>query len=143
MGVFADSSALVELYADEDGSAVIRALTDVVVSQVCRVEVVAALWREMRSGELEAGDVAVLVARFESDCFGAPDQPGRFLRTSITPDVLDLAARHAAVHGLRAYDAVQLASATAVVAVEPRLAHSAFHRSLRLAAAAEGFALVP
>mgnify|MGYP000037555924 CR=1 FL=1 len=55
-----------------------------------------------------------------------------------------MAARFAAVHGLRAYNAVQLASATTGRAVPPELAVLAcFDRSLRAAAAVEGFGLLP
>lgn len=49
-----------------------------------------------------------------------------------------------AVHGLRAYDAVQLATAQAVREAAPGCAaFAAFDKNLRGAAAMEGFALVP
>ncbi|MDQ6783137.1 MAG: hypothetical protein M3063_06800 [Actinomycetota bacterium] len=48
------------------------------------------------------------------------------------------------MHGLRAYDAVQLGSALAVRDVEKGCRSvAAFDAGLRRAAAAEGFALVP
>jgi uncharacterized protein len=54
------------------------------------------------------------------------------------------AARLAAVHGLRAHDAVQLATARAVRAADPAVARfAAFDRGLRAAAAVEGFTPVP
>jgi hypothetical protein len=62
----------------------------------------------------------------------------------MTPTVLDSAARLCAVHGLRAYDAVQLAAAVATKAVLPECrAFAAYDQDLRTAAATEGFALVP
>ena len=40
---FADSSALVKLYADELGADMVRALSPLIISQLARVEVPAAL----------------------------------------------------------------------------------------------------
>jgi uncharacterized protein len=56
--------------------------------------------------------------------------------------VLITAAREAARHALRAYDAVQLASALAVREIDPRCSHFArFDANLRRAAGRAGFAL--
>ena len=58
--------------------------------------------------------------------------------------MLDAAAALTATHGLRAYDAVQLASAITARKVEPRCdAFAAFDDRLREAAAREGFSLLP
>lgn len=144
MTTFADSSALVKLYADEDGHQRIRSLAVLVVSALARVEVPAAMWRKNRWGELVADDAAVLVAAFEADYFGTATDAPRFAAVAVTAAVLDDAARCAAVHGLRAYDAVQLASARAAVAADPDcVGFAAFGGVLRAAAAAEGFQLVP
>lgn len=144
MKAFADSSALVKLYADEDGSEEVRALAAVVVAQLCRVEVPAALWRKQRLGELDAADAQVLTADFEADYHGDADAGPRFAVLAATIDVLDDAARLCAAHGLRAYDSVQLASALGARAADPQCSHLAsFDRPLRRAAAAEGFALLP
>lgn len=142
MTVFADSSAVVKLYVPEDGAAEVRAVAEpVAISQLARVEVPAALWRKHRIGELDAHDASVLVSAFEAD-YGAADDG--FAVVAITAGVLDAAARHAARHGLRAYDAVQLASADACRAASPDMRTvAAFDRSLRSAAASEGFMLVP
>jgi len=118
-GVFADSSALVKLYADEPGAAAVRKHPHLVVCQLARVEVPAALWRKHRTGEVTAPDTAVLVADFEADYFGAVDEPPRFSVVTVTAAIIDAAAHLAGVHGLRAYDAVQLASALAVSDVVP------------------------
>lgn len=144
MSTFADSSALVKLYADEAGHEQIRRLTAVVVAELARVEVPAALWRKQRMGELSADDARVLTADFEADYFGTGSQPPRFAAATATGSVLDEAAWVCASHGLRAYDAVQLSSALAVRRVDEECtAFAAFDRSLRTAAAAAGFALVP
>jgi predicted nucleic acid-binding protein len=54
LSTFADSSALVKLYADEVGHEQVRGLVSVAVAQLARVEVPAALWRKQRMGELSA-----------------------------------------------------------------------------------------
>lgn len=135
---------MVKLYADEEGHAAVRLLEVVVVSCLARVEVPAALWRKHRIGELGAEDAAVLTAEFEADLSGDEEGPGRFAIVGLPAGLLDDAARLVARQGLRAYDAVQLASANAARAADPRCATFAcWDQALRAAAAAEGFALVP
>lgn len=144
MAAFADSSALVKLYADEPGQEDVRSLPVLVVSQLARVEVPAAIWRKHRMGELALGDAAVLIADFEADYFGTAEEPQRFLAISTSSAVLDAAARLIRVHGLRAYDAVQLASAIKVSEIDPGCRELvAFDNGLRVAAATEGFTLIP
>lgn len=141
--VFADSSALVKLYADEPDAEAVRQLPMLLVSQLARVEVPAALWRKHRIGELSATDTGVLVAAFEADYFGGDEEPSRFLVIKATVHVLDQAARLVGVHGLRAYDAVQLASANLAAATVPEgVTFVAFDKTLRSAAAAEGLSLL-
>jgi uncharacterized protein len=144
LSTFADSSALVKLYADEAGHEQVRALVSVAVAQLARVEVPAALWRKQRMGELSADDARLLTADFEADYFGTDSEPPRFAAVSVTGSLLDQAARLSASHGLRAYDAVQLSTALAVRRVDESCTEcAAFDRSLRTAAAAEGFRLMP
>ena len=144
MSTFADSSALVKLYADEAGQADIRSLASIAVAQLARVEVPAALWRKQRLGELSATDARLLTADFEADYFGTDSEEPRFAALAVTTQLLDEAARLCAVHGLRAYDAVQLSAALAArQADDTCTTMAAFDRLLRAAAAAEGFSLVP
>lgn len=144
MIAFADSSALVKLYADEPDHHQVRKLDVLVVSALARVEVPAAIWRKNRMGELDPADVAVLIAAFEADYHGSTvDQP-RFAVVAATASVLETAARLAGMHGLRGYDAVQLASAHAAAQTVPDCrTFAAFDLTLRAAAAAEGFAILP
>jgi hypothetical protein len=142
--VFADTSALVKLYADEPGSELIRTLSTVIVGQLARVEVPSALWRKHRMNELSASDTSILVAAFEADYFGTLDEPGSFLIIATTAALLDDAAQLVATHGLRAYDSVQLASARAAGHELPEgLSFAAYDDALRAAAAREGFRLIP
>jgi predicted nucleic acid-binding protein len=139
---FADSSALVKLYADEDGHEIARYLEAVVVSHLARVEVPAALWRKQRMGELSAEDAQVLTSEFEADWFGTVEEPPRFAAVALAGRLLDQAAQLCASRGLRAYDAVQLSCAVAARAAdESCTSFAAFDGALRAAAAAEGSGL--
>jgi len=114
------------------------------VSELARVEVPAAIWRKHRLGELSSEDAAVLVEEFEWDWFDEADAEVRFAVLAATDDVLEIAARSVARHPLRAFDAVQLASALAGRAVDASLTSFAcFDATLAAAARAEGFTLVP
>jgi predicted nucleic acid-binding protein len=137
--VFADSSALVKLYADEDGAELVRSTRLFVVSAVARVEVPAAIWRKHRLGQLSAADAGVLTSAFEADWY---DATGPFVAIAAVGDVLADAAALVGTHGLRAYDAVQLASAAAARAADPEVdTVLCFDTDLSEAAAREGFGL--
>jgi predicted nucleic acid-binding protein len=134
----------VKLYADEDGCEQIRALNAIAVSAIARVEVPAALWRKARTGELGEADAAVLSQEFESDLYGSDDEEPRFAVLALAPVLLDAAASILPTYGLRAYDAVQLASAAAARETDPGCsAFACFDEDLRDCASAVGFALVP
>jgi len=88
--------------------------------------------------------VHLLLADFEADFFGTADELPRLAVVATTGPILDVAARVTGVHGLRAYDAMHLATAINVRHADPGCeAFAAFDSQLRAAAAAEGFALVP
>jgi predicted nucleic acid-binding protein len=144
VSTFADASALVKFYADEEGHEAVRELTAVAIAQVSRVEVPAALWRKHRLGEITPDEAQVLTSAFEADYFGANGEPPRFATVVLSPSILDQAARLCATHSLRAYDAVQLSSAIAAREADPGCASFAVNDdTLRTAAAAEGFSLIP
>jgi predicted nucleic acid-binding protein len=134
----------VKLYADEAGARVVRAQGVLVVSALARVEVPAAIWGKRRRGELRESEAALLVADFEADWFGTADAAPRFVVIGLPASVLDAAAGLAATRGLRAVDAIQLASACAAREADGEC--STFvcaDRRLRAAAAAEGFDVLP
>ena len=65
MTVFADSSALVKLYVPEAGHIAVRSITDpIVIADLARVEVPAAFWGKVRTGELALDDADVLISAF-------------------------------------------------------------------------------
>lgn len=135
MTVFADSSAVVKLYADEPGAQLVRGVDLLVVAALARVEVPAALWRKSRTGELAVADAAVLSDAFAHE-WGSP----RFVVVAVGAELLRYAAGLVARHGLRAYDGVQLACAVAARRADPGIDTVAcFDRELTEAAVREGF----
>ncbi len=121
-----------------------RSRTDAVVSAIARVEVPAALWRKHRLGELSLGDASVLVRAFESEWFGDDAREGLFAIVALCDAVLEEAARATAVHGLRAYDGVQLASALVARSADPAIDEFlCFDAALAGAARVEGFRVLP
>ncbi|MEO1062264.1 MAG: type II toxin-antitoxin system VapC family toxin [Actinomycetota bacterium] len=139
MTAFADSSAIVKLYADEDGSEVVRSWPGpVLMAMVTSTEVAAALWRKHRMGELSAADARLLAEAAHHDV-ASFTATAELLPVVLTPAILDRAAAVVARHPLRAYDAVQLSTAIEVREVAPVQEFLAFDRALCSAAAAEGF----
>jgi predicted nucleic acid-binding protein len=135
--VFADSSAIVKLYANETGYQAVRAVPAFIVSAVARVEVPAALWRKVRMGELDVTAATLLCTAFENDWYGAASL---FIPVGAVAPVLDEAAVLAATHGLRAYDAIQLASASAARRADPQITvFACFDAGLLVAGQKEGF----
>ena len=133
-----------KLYTDETGHQEVRAIGALVVAQIARVEVPAALWGKQRSGAMTATLAQELTTEFEDDWSGHNETPPRFAVVALSPQLLDEAARLCAVHGLRAYDGVHLSAAVAARRADSGCSTmTAFDRMLRVAAAGEGFTLVP
>jgi uncharacterized protein len=106
--VYADASALVKRYVTEAGSAEVIALTTgaqgVATALVTRAEVAAAFARAVRVGLLDDVGGRRAQRRFSREW---PD----LMRVSVTETLVARAEALAWAHGLRGYDAVQLASA--------------------------------
>jgi uncharacterized protein len=107
-----DTSALVKLYLREDGSeqamTLFAAAEVAIANALAFVEVRAALAAAVRAGRLEAAASKTAKADLQTlrETFAVIDPGG----------VLDAAADAAERYGLRAYDAVHLATALAVAA---------------------------
>lgn len=133
-----------KLYADEPEHATVRRLQSVIVSAIARVEVPAALWRKERLGELQSADAEVLAAAFEADYHGTDGEAPAFAAVALASAVVETAAQVTATHALRAYDAVQLASALAAREADPGCTEFVcYGDDLRAAAARSGFSLIP
>ena len=140
---FLDASAVVKRYADEAGSAWVRQITDpqaqntLLLAEITLAEVTAALAAKQRAPKgftLEQRNR--VLSRFFQDC----DE--HFTLVSIDRSVIDRAVDLAQRHRLRAYDAVQLATAFEASAITqaqalPPLTFVAADTDLLTAAVAE------
>jgi uncharacterized protein len=144
LSVFLDSSALVKRYADEPGFETIRALgQDCYVSELSQVEVPSAIWRKHRTGEVSEDDALTLIAVFNLEIAEVAAGGGPFAIVIASAPVIALAAVFPARYGLRAYDAVQLATAIVAREADPALeTFACADRGLGNAARREQFSLL-
>lgn len=111
---FFDSSAIVKRYVNEMGTAWVHSLLDpmarnsIYIARIAGAEVVSAIARRGRSGDIDASDVANAIAQFRLEFASAYDI------VEVTPALVQQAMDLAETHGLRGYDAVQLAAALEV-----------------------------
>lgn len=141
MSVYVDASALVKRYVTEPGSEELIALTDaaaaVATALVTRAEVAAAFARAVRVGVLDDQGGRRAQRRFSRDW---PD----LMRVPVTEALVARAGTLAWEHGLRGYDAVQLASALAWQdALGQDIVLATFDRQLWEAAPAAGLRAWP
>jgi predicted nucleic acid-binding protein len=105
------TSAIVKRYIREGGTSWIQALAHpragnlIYLARITCVELSAAITRRCRGGAIAPAATAAALARFRLDL------AQEYLVLEITAPLLTDAMRVAEVHGLRAYDAVQLAAA--------------------------------
>ena len=108
---FLDSSALVKRYIAERGSAWIQSQTDPIsgnhlyVARITGAEMVAAITRRLRRGETSPEDASAALAAFRADFAGG------YFPLDVSAAMIAQAMGLAERHGLRGYDAVQLAAA--------------------------------
>ena len=113
-GYFVDSSALVKRYVLEAGTLPVRSLTnrkshnEIFISRITSVELTAAIARRRKGGALTPPQASSILRRFRKHL------TGRYTIAEVTPALLNDALRLANTHALRAYDAVQLATALEV-----------------------------
>jgi predicted nucleic acid-binding protein len=105
-----DSSGLVKRYVTEIGSKWVRGLlrpsaaNEIYLANITSVEVVAAFSRRIRQRSLDSAQAAKAVRRF------LRDSPNRFNFLRINDAIISAAVNLTQIHGLRGYDAVQLAT---------------------------------
>ena len=111
---FFDSSAIVKRYVPETGSAWVQSLTDPAIGnllylvRITGAEVVSAVTRRQKRGQITAADAASSLAAFRRDFTLG------FLTVEVLPPLVESAMDLAERHGLRGYDSVQLAAALAL-----------------------------
>jgi uncharacterized protein len=131
--LYLDTSSLVKLYVAEAHSSLVRNWTDEAeIVATCRVaypEMIFALNRRFRTGDLAKGNYALLMKTFTAEW-----------RHFAILDFDEIeAGRLAEAHGLRGFDAIHLSAAKLLKASEgaPAVAFSSFDEKLNAAAVAE------
>ncbi len=108
MNLYLDTSALVKLYVNEEGSESVRDATGrarlVSTSVIAYVEARGAFARRRREGGLRLSDHRRVIKDLDADW-------PHYVRLEASEPLIRDAARIAEVYGLRAYDAIHLASA--------------------------------
>lgn len=106
---YLETSALVKLYIQEPGSERLLRLAARTSSHrfavlvLARVEVHSAIRRRQREGDLDLTAAKRLLMQFDQHL------ESRFIKQMLNDSLIDIATELVARHGLRAYDAVQLA----------------------------------
>ena len=108
---FFDTSGLVKRHVTEVGSRWVRSLTQagaahsLYIVRITAVEMVAAITRRQRGGSLSAAQAGAILGHFRRHV------GSRYFVLEVSPTLLSAAMDLSRKHGLRAYDAVQLAAA--------------------------------
>lgn len=108
---FFDSSGLVKRYIAEVGSTWVQSLcapdanNTLYLSRITGAEVIAAIFRRQRMGDLSAEDAQAVSRRFREDFRRA------YRVIEVTAEIVERAMDLAETRALRGYDAVQLATA--------------------------------
>lgn len=143
---YLDTSALVKRYARESGTAWVLNLTalaaghDLYTVRITGPEMIAALFRKARTGEVSPDE-----ARRSAEYFRA-DWQQQYQVVEVTALIADKAMELAEKHWLRGYDAVHLAAALALQQMReamelPSLTFVSADVRQRETASAEGFAV--
>jgi len=143
---FVETSALAKRYVAETGSLWLRALLDpstgcsIYVVRVTAVEMIAAITRRERGGGLTPTDAAAARQAFRNDLITT------YQIIEVTSALADRAMLLAEQHGLRGYDAVQLAAGVEVqvryvAAGLPAVTCISADTELNIAAIAEGLTI--
>lgn len=108
MRLYLDTSALVKLYVEEQGSGLVREIVQqsetVATSAIAYVEARAAFARRRRERHLSSGDYRRVIQEFNTDW-------GHYILLEVTDSLIRRAAEFAESYALRAYDAIHVASA--------------------------------
>jgi predicted nucleic acid-binding protein len=135
--LYLDTSALIKLYVDEDGSPEVgdwvEATEAVATHEIAFIESRSALARKYREGTLAEQEYLSTWAAFSGEW-------EHYIRIALPSSLIQQAAEYTETFALRAYDSVHLAAADYAVrqlGVEVRF--GCFDRALNRAAQAAGF----
>lgn len=110
MIVFLDTSSLVKLYHQEDGSGEVENLIvdaeKIYLSEIAKLEFKSAIWKKVRTGEISDGNANISIDSFQNDA-------DNYTWIAIGPNIIDSSQELLMIHGkigLRTLDSIQLAS---------------------------------
>jgi uncharacterized protein len=138
---FLDSSTVVKRYAQETGTPWVQALAAptaghlLVVVRITLAETVAAITRKERGGFITPQAAAIALADFQLDFVQ------QYAIVEVSAALVARAASLARTHGLRGYDAVQLAAALETYSQLPSVTLLSGDAGLNAAAQAEGLSV--
>ena len=141
MILYCDTSALMKLFVEEEHSGLMQnvsaASERVVVSMLTWAEMLSALSRKQRTGQVRAAQVVTALEEIEAEW-------PRYYKLGVDTDLITDAGQLALHHGLRAYDSVQLASAQRIHrSLGNNLIFCCFDKQLNAAAAALAINILP
>ena len=140
MILYLDTSALVKLYIEEQGSPEVKAMVNkariVSTSRVAYVEATAAIARKYREGELSQEEHVQVIKDLKQDW-------DNYFIVEVSESMAKLGGELTSRHPLRGFDAIHLASAL-LLRNRTRLevSFSCFDEPLRAAAEAEGLTVL-
>jgi predicted nucleic acid-binding protein len=138
---FLDTSTVVKRYVQETGTAWVQALTapaaghTLFLVRITLAEMVAAVTRRQRGGQISRQDGATALADFHYDF------ARQYVIVEVSAPLVGYAASLARSHALRGYDAVQLAAALEIHSQAPSLTLLSADADLNAAARAEGLSV--
>jgi predicted nucleic acid-binding protein len=138
---FLDSSTVVKRYAQETGTPWVQALAAptaghlLVVVRITLAETVAAITRKERGGHITPQAAVTALADFQLDF------AQQYAIVEVSAGLVAQAASLARKHGLRGYDAVQLAAAIETHSQLPSVTMLSGDANLNAAAQAEGLSV--
>ena len=112
MIVYLDTSSLVKLYIEEEGStdvvSILKNSRAVATSMIAYAEARAAFARRFREGSLTKTGYRTLLSSFEKDWIN-------YVQVKVSQDLIRLAGDLAEKHALRGFDAIHLSSAISLM----------------------------
>ena len=138
---FLDTSTVLKRDVQETGTAWVQALAaptvrhSLFVVRITLAETVAAITRRERGGSITPQDAATAVADFQLDF------ARQYRVVEVSAGLVAQAATLARRHGLRGYDAVQLAAVLEIHATDPSMTLLSADVELNTAALAEGLSV--
>ena len=134
MIVYLDTSSLVKIYVEEEGSASVTKLisssTASATSVIAYAESRAAFSRRMREGVFTKGEYRNLLLTFERDWIN-------YMQVKVSQNLIQLAGNLAEKHALRGFDAIHLASALILRNTGVPVLFSCYDEKLQLASLRE------